>query len=409
MAGSPPPAVRRAPLPLATSRSSTAPRRPTTSSRGPSSSGCRALAAHRPPGPVRRGPILHRGRGRRPAPGRGHRDRAARRGASRTRTASSCRGRRATAAAAAGRRSVGEPPLVADGGPVRPPPRTAAAPRPSRAVKEDHRGVGEPQRGPHLVLLARDAAGWRSLCRLVSRAQPRRDEGRARGSPTSCSRSTTRASSRCPGCRDGELARRLRAGDREGARAPAERYAALFGTGDAASSSGFVLELAHHLLPDDDWLASETARARGRAGAAGRRDQRRPLRAPGGPRAPGRPDRDPPRPLAGRARGPAPAGRRVVPQGRGRAARAAARRPATAAADPVLARRWRGGDRGVGGDRGRLPGRARVRAVPLPGLPGAQGPDAVLPPLGAVLGGRPAALPPADAGRRQRSWPTSSR
>ena len=62
------------------------------------------------------------------------------------------------------------------------------------------------------------------------------------------------------GCRDGELARRLRAGDREGARATAERYAALFGVGDTASSSGFVLELGHRLLPDDDWLASETAR-----------------------------------------------------------------------------------------------------------------------------------------------------
>ena len=39
-----------------------------------------------------------------------------------------------------------------------------------RVVKEDHRGIGEAQRGPHLVLLARDAAGWRSLCRMVSRA-----------------------------------------------------------------------------------------------------------------------------------------------------------------------------------------------------------------------------------------------
>ena len=87
------------------------------------------------------------------------------------------------------------------------------------------------------------------------------------------------------GCRHGELARRLRAGDREGARAVAERYAALFGgsggprpvaalvpwrssspsrgsssRGGSAAGAGFVLELSHHLLPDDDWLASETAR-----------------------------------------------------------------------------------------------------------------------------------------------------
>ncbi len=53
----------------------------------------------------------------------------------------------------------------------------------------------------------------------------------------------------------------------------AERYAALFGGSSRGGSSrsgsssrggaagaGFVLELSHHLLPDDDWLASETAR-----------------------------------------------------------------------------------------------------------------------------------------------------
>ena len=64
------------------------------------------------------------------------------------------------------------------------------------------------------------------------------------------------------GCRDGEIARRLRAGDREGARAVAERYAALFGRARRRPRQrrGFVLELQHHLLPDDDWLVAETAR-----------------------------------------------------------------------------------------------------------------------------------------------------
>ena len=61
------------------------------------------------------------------------------------------------------------------------------------------------------------------------------------------------------GCRDGELARRLRVGDRAGARAVAERYAALFGRGDGPATSGFFLELSHHLLPDDDWLVAEAA------------------------------------------------------------------------------------------------------------------------------------------------------
>ena len=79
------------------------------------------------------------------------------------------------------------------------------------------------------------------------------------------------------GCREGEIARRLRAGDREGARAVAEGYARMFGVGRraavaagrrtrsakghraAVAAAGFVLELSHHLLPDDDWLVAETA------------------------------------------------------------------------------------------------------------------------------------------------------
>jgi DNA polymerase III alpha subunit len=61
------------------------------------------------------------------------------------------------------------------------------------------------------------------------------------------------------GCRDGEIARRLRIGDREGARAVAERYATLFGRGDDPATSGFFIELSHHLLPDDDWLVAESA------------------------------------------------------------------------------------------------------------------------------------------------------
>jgi DNA polymerase III alpha subunit len=61
------------------------------------------------------------------------------------------------------------------------------------------------------------------------------------------------------GCRDGELARRLRAGDLAGARAVAERYATLFGRGDGPATSGLFVELSHHLLPDDDWIVAESA------------------------------------------------------------------------------------------------------------------------------------------------------
>ncbi|MFI5258908.1 MAG: OB-fold nucleic acid binding domain-containing protein [Candidatus Limnocylindrales bacterium] len=66
------------------------------------------------------------------------------------------------------------------------------------------------------------------------------------------------------GCREGEIARRLRAGDREGARAAAEHYARLFAARrarrDSVATSAFFLEMQHHLLPDDDWLVAETAR-----------------------------------------------------------------------------------------------------------------------------------------------------
>jgi hypothetical protein len=54
--------------------------------------------------------------------------------------------------------------------PARPLPERARLPGHRAATKEDHRGIGLPQRGPHLVLLARNAAGYRSLCRLLSRA-----------------------------------------------------------------------------------------------------------------------------------------------------------------------------------------------------------------------------------------------
>ena len=76
---------------------------------------------------------------------------------------------------------------VREGEPDRPRPERTRLPGHREAVKEDVRGIGERQRGPHLVLLARDATGYRSLCRLVSRANlvgtkamPRFEGNRAR-------------------------------------------------------------------------------------------------------------------------------------------------------------------------------------------------------------------------------------
>ncbi len=160
---------------------------------------------------------------------------------------------------------VPEPGRVSDGRPGRPRPARTRLPGHREIAREDHRGIGEGERGPHLVLLARDAAGWRSLCRLVSRANLAGSKAVPRYTQALLAEHAEGLIA-LSGCRHGELARRLRAGDRDGARAVAERYSRLFGHGESAAGSGFVIELSHHLLPDDDWLASEAARLADEAG-----------------------------------------------------------------------------------------------------------------------------------------------
>jgi DNA polymerase III alpha subunit len=141
---------------------------------------------------------------------------------------------------------------VREGEPNRPRPVRTRLPGHREPVKEDVRGIGRPQRGPHLVLLARDATGYRSLCRLVSRANlagtkamPRVDQALLAAH--------SEGLIALSGCRDGEIGRRLRAGDREGARTAAAVLAERYG------ADGFHLELSHHRLADDDWLVTETA------------------------------------------------------------------------------------------------------------------------------------------------------
>ena len=150
------------------------------------------------------------------------------------------------------------PPDVTEGLPVRPRPSRARLPGHRPAVKEDLRGIGDRVRGPHLVLLARSQVGWRSLCRLVSHANMAGTKGVPRFSQALLAEHTEGLVA-LSGCRDGELARRLRMGDQAGARAVAERYAGLFGRGDGPATNGFFVELSHHLLPDDDWLVAEAA------------------------------------------------------------------------------------------------------------------------------------------------------
>jgi DNA polymerase III alpha subunit len=151
-----------------------------------------------------------------------------------------------------------ETPLPLEGRPARPRPQRAKLPGHRDPVKEDFRGIGDRARGPHLVLLARTPAGWRSLSRLISHANLAGTKAvpRFRHELLETEHDGVVALS---GCRDGEIARRLRVGDRAGARAAAERYARIFGRGDGPSTSGFFIELSHHLLPDDDWLVAESA------------------------------------------------------------------------------------------------------------------------------------------------------
>jgi DNA polymerase III alpha subunit len=139
-------------------------------------------------------------------------------------------------------------PLAAEGLPSRPRPERARLPGHRATVKEDLRGIGERQRGPHLVLLARDATGYRSLCRLVSRANLDGTKRVPRFTQALLEQHTEGLIA-LSGGREGEIARRLLVGDREGARAAAERHARCYGT--------LSIELSHHLLPDDDWLVAE--------------------------------------------------------------------------------------------------------------------------------------------------------
>jgi len=151
-----------------------------------------------------------------------------------------------------------------EGVPARPRPERTRLPGRREPVKEDLRGIGAGSRGPHLVLLARDGTGYRSLCRLISRANLAGTKSMPRFTQALLAEHTEGLIA-LSGCRDGELARRLRVGDREGACRVAEGYATLFQrptstTSGGAAASGFALELQHHLLAEDDWLVAETTR-----------------------------------------------------------------------------------------------------------------------------------------------------
>jgi DNA polymerase III alpha subunit len=150
-----------------------------------------------------------------------------------------------------GRSVEAEPGSAAvEGLPDRPRPDRARLPGHRDPVKEDHRGIGARQRGAHLVLLAADSSGWRSLCRLISRANMAGTKAVPRFRAAELAEHAEGVVA-LSGCREGEIARRLRVGDQAGARAAAAALAERF-------PGRFHVELSHHFLPDDDWLVTES-------------------------------------------------------------------------------------------------------------------------------------------------------
>ena len=175
-----------------------------------------------------------RGPGGGPAPDRRHGGRAARPG----RAGSGWTDRPATPAEAVGRAPEGQSELrrglmdgpPTDGRAVKPPVERLRPPGHREPRREDLRGVRARELGPHLVLLARDMTGYRSLCRLASHAhlagtkgaprfthellRPRHGRaGGAVGLPPRRDRAA--AAGRRPGRGDADAARRWRRCSRE--------------------------------------------------------------------------------------------------------------------------------------------------------------------------------------------------
>ncbi|MDQ3448527.1 MAG: PHP domain-containing protein, partial [Chloroflexota bacterium] len=149
---------------------------------------------------------------------------------------------------------------VNSGVPERPPVERKRLPARRAPKREDLRGVRARELGPHLVLLARDGAGYSSLCRIASAAHLAGTKGVPRFTHDLLAQHTDGLIA-LTGCRHGEIPRRLLAGDREGAAATARRLAGLFGSkGSDRAGPNLFVELQHHLLPDDDWLVAELAR-----------------------------------------------------------------------------------------------------------------------------------------------------
>ena len=268
--------------------------------------GLTGLAVTDHAGPLRRGPLRRRGRGGGPAPGHRDRDRAARRGRRRIPTGWSIAGPRRPRrrggrhADGPGRGTTG---LAASRAcPHRPRPERARLPGHREAVKEDLRGIGERSaaRTSCCSPATRSAIG---ACAGSSPARTWPGRRACRASRQALLAEHTEGLVALSGCRDGEIARRLRVGDRAGARAVAR---ALRRAVRARRRPGRQRLLHRAVAPPACPTTTGSWRSRRRwprsSGLPVVVDQRRPLRPARGPRAGRRPDRDPPRPDARDAR-----------------------------------------------------------------------------------------------------------
>jgi error-prone DNA polymerase len=156
--------------------------------------------------------------------------------------------------------SAADEPSVRAGMPARPLAERQRPPAHRDPRREDLRGVRARELGPHLVLLARDMRGYASLCRLTSAAHLAGSKGVPRFTHALLAQHAEGLVA-LTGCRHGELARRLLAGDRDGAALALRGLAVTF-----PAPGALHVELGHHLLPDDDWLVAELARLAHEAG-----------------------------------------------------------------------------------------------------------------------------------------------
>ena len=102
----------------------------------------------------------------------------------------------------------------------------------------------------HLLLLVKNAAGWRNLCTLITKAQHAAKKGEAR-LPKGALEGHTEGLIALSAGRDGAITAALLSGDIKAARAAGKYYANLFG------KENFWIELNHHHLHDDKELIEQ--------------------------------------------------------------------------------------------------------------------------------------------------------